>query len=120
MTVLIVDDDADQLNLRSMVLAKSGFETLQALDKASAKALAALHHPQAAVIDLRLPTESEGLELLRSLKLGDSAIRLLVLTGASADAVRHTPEANIIADVLTKPASARELIAHLRRYERNA
>jgi two-component system, OmpR family, KDP operon response regulator KdpE len=119
MTVLIVDDDPDQLNLRGMVLSQNGFETLQALDKASAKTLAALHRPEAAVVDLRLPTERDGFELLRALKLGDSGIRLLVLTGASAEAVRHTPEANLIDDVLTKPASVRELIEHLRRYQRN-
>ena len=89
MTVLIVDDDADQLNLRSMVLAKNGFETLQALDKASAKKLAALHHPEAAVVDLRLPTESEGLELLRALKLGDSAIRFSCLR-------EHPPRLSVI------------------------
>lgn len=120
MTILIVDDDPDQLSLRSMVLAESGFETVQALDTASAKALAAEHRPQVAVVDLRLPSESDGLELLRALKLGDSAIRLLVLTGASPERLLRSPEASLVDDVFTKPASIRELIKRLQTYQREA
>ena len=33
MRVLLADDDRDQLSLRSMLVARSGFDTLEAMEK---------------------------------------------------------------------------------------
>ena len=94
MTILIVDDDPEQLNLRSMVLAQSGFETVLAGDAAEAKELAMRHRPHAAVVDLRLPRVSDGLELLRSLRLEHTGMKLIVLTGCSRESVMNTAESS--------------------------
>jgi CheY-like chemotaxis protein len=68
MKVLVADDDPDQLSLRSMLLERSGFQTMGAADPVSAAELAASQKPECAVIDLRLPTEERGLWLISELK----------------------------------------------------
>jgi two-component system, OmpR family, response regulator len=117
MTILIVDDDNDQRSLRSMLLAQNGFAPLEAGDKGSARRLAQDHKPEAAVLDLRLPTVEDGRELIRDLKAAHSAMRIVVLTGAERLVVEQMPEMLLIDELMIKPASTAELIRTLRSYE---
>ncbi len=67
-TVLVVEDDPDQLIIRCMLLTHHGFETRRAGDSETAIRLASEEQPEIAVIDLRLPTEEMGLSLIRELR----------------------------------------------------
>ncbi len=113
MRVLLADDDCDQLQLRSMLLARSGFETLEAPDLSSALKLAAEQKPQCAVVDLRLPTEDIGLRLIRELKDLDAGIHLFVLTGADPEKFALRPERRLVDQVIVKGSSWSYLLRQL-------
>src|SRR4051812_13145007 len=104
MKVLLADDDRDQLALRSMLLERSGFETILAFDGASATELAAAQKPECAVVDLRLPTEELGLQLIRELKSLDPAIHIIVITGGNPGRVARQPVADLIEGIVQKGA----------------
>lgn len=82
--VLLVDDDLDQLSIRSMLLASHGLDPCVAQDSVSALQMATREAFACAVVDLRLPTEAEGRTLIQGLKALDPKIRILVLTGQAA------------------------------------
>lgn len=114
MKVLLADDDRDQLALRSLLLERSGFETIRASDWVSAAELAAAEKPECAVIDLRLPTEELGLELISELKRLDPAIRIVVITGGNPERVARQPVAKLIEEIVLKGASSGLLIRKLK------
>ena len=113
MRVLLADDDRDQLTLRSMLLARSGFETIEAVDRPSAVELAAAEKPDCAVIDLRFPTEENGLRLIRELKDLNSSIHLFVLTGGDPDRFSERPESKLVDQVIVKGSSSAYLVEEL-------
>jgi DNA-binding response OmpR family regulator len=114
MKILLVDDDADQREIRALLLTQAGFDTIEAGTPSSAKAIATTERPNAAVIDLRLPTIDHGLALIRDLKVLDPTMRLIVLTGARADVLKTRPERHLVDRLLVKPASTGALIEMLR------
>lgn len=114
MKVLVIDDDRDQCQLRSQLLARHGFETVEACDRATAQKLAVEHKPQFVVLDLGLPTLEEGLALIRDLRSFDDEVHLVVLTGHQRKVFESRPEAGLVNDVLTKPTSTAKLIRTLR------
>ncbi|HEY7304588.1 MAG TPA: response regulator [Bryobacteraceae bacterium] len=114
MRILLADDDRDQLALRSLLLVRSGFETLEAADRNSAMELAASQKPECAVIDLRFPTEEIGLRLIRELKDLNSSMHLFVLTGGDPDRFSRRPERKLVDCVIVKGSSSAYLVEELR------
>jgi len=114
MRILLADDDRDQLTVRSMLLERSGFETLEAMDRNSAVEIAAAQKPECAVIDLRFPTEEIGLRLIRELKDIDSNMHLFVLTGGDPDLFARHPERKLVDQVIVKGSSFSSLLRRLR------
>ncbi|HZU28408.1 MAG TPA: response regulator [Bryobacteraceae bacterium] len=100
--VLVVEDDAQQLGMRCMVLRAAGHEVTAAQSPAAAIDSFRDHRPDIVVMDLRLPRISDGEDLLRG--LGPDA-RVLVLTGAAL----QTPPLGA-ARVLKKPCSSQVLL----------
>jgi hypothetical protein len=117
MRVLLADDDQDQLHLRAMLLARAGFEIIEATDSASAVKAAKEQKPQCAVVDLRLPTQVLGLALIRALKDLDAAIRVIVLTGSDPGNLNALPEKILIDEVVVKGAASAHLVAKLRGFD---
>jgi two-component system, response regulator RegA len=114
MKVLLVDDDQDQITVRSLLLERHGFPTAFAADRISALQLAETHKPDCAIVDLRLPTEEAGLRLIRELKGLDAGIRIIVLTGANPRCLDTQPEARLVDRVLLKPSSSAVMVEHLK------
>ena len=113
MKVLVAEDDPDQLSLRCMLLGRSGFDTLPAIDALTAIGLAAEHKPPCAVVDLRLPTPERGLQLIRDLKALDPAMHVFVLTGGDGRRLVQGVERELIDGVLTKGSGSAVLIQKL-------
>lgn len=111
--VLVADDDRDQLDLRSLLLRKNGFETIAASETESALRKAKAHRPDCAIVDLRFPTEACGMELIRNLKALDARMHVFVLTGSDASSIAGCREYELIDQVLVKGSSSRELIERL-------
>ena len=113
MKVLLADDDQDQLDLRRMVLSKSGYDTIAVTSAAAALEQAKIQHPQCAVIDLKIPTEAIGLGLIRALKAFDAAMRVFVLTGGDPKRIDGLPEKQLVEEVIVKGSSTAYLMKKL-------
>jgi DNA-binding response OmpR family regulator len=118
MKVLVAEDDQDQLELRSLLLAQSGFEAIPARDSAAALRAAAAQKPDCAVVDLRFPAEEHGLRLIRELKRMNAAIRIIVLTGMDAARLARLPENALVDEVIVKGSSSGRLVEIIRAWER--
>ena len=114
MKILVVDDDHDQRQLRSQLLARHDFEALQAADAKTAKALLLEHRPAVVLLDLSLPTLDDGLALIRELRSMDEEVRLIVFTGCFRSSFENRPEAKLVNDFLVKPLSTVTLVRTLR------
>ena len=62
--ILIVDDEADILELLELTLARMGMEVERAMDISNAKHMLEIHHFDLCLTDMRLP-DGEGLELVQ-------------------------------------------------------
>ena len=82
-TVLLVEDDPDQLDLRRLILEAAGHIVLPA--KSSREALAHKATAQVAVLDLRIPKLEDGLNLIQQLQERTPAMKLIVLSGWTRD-----------------------------------
>jgi DNA-binding response OmpR family regulator len=98
-TVLLVEDDPDQLHIRQLVFERSGYTVRTAQNANDALALAA--GCDVVLMDLRLPQLEDGLRLIQSLQ---GSARIIVLTGDISDR-----ELNVDLQ-LRKPCSSRVLL----------
>lgn len=75
--ILIVDDEADVLDLLGLVFAREGFETLLASDGKMALTLAYNHQPDMILLDVMMPG-MDGWQVLRALKAEQRTSRIPV------------------------------------------
>ena len=113
MMVLLADDDEDQLAVRGALLRQSGFQTAEAVDVETALRLAETEMPACALIDLCLPTEQDGLYLIREIKQRYPAMLVFVLTGRTVDG-NGAPELQCVDGIFVKGSAIREVISRLR------
>jgi len=113
MRILLADDDKDQLELRSLLLTQSGYETIAVTTTAAALLAAEKQRPHCAVVDLKLPTEAMGLGLIRALKALDAAMCIFVLTGSDPRRIDALPEKNLVEEVIVKGSSTAYLMKKL-------
>ncbi|MEO8026460.1 MAG: response regulator [Bryobacteraceae bacterium] len=111
--VLLIDDDADQLDLRKLILEHHGHTILSAATPAVAESLFREDPPDAVVMDLRLPEAADGLRLIRQFR-GSPAFRgrLFVPSGFPTD-LAGTAEEALVDAVLAKPFRSENLVALL-------
>src|SRR3984893_11142846 len=99
-TVLIVDDEPA---LVRVVSAGDGDEALRAFRQ---------HHPDLVILDLTLPT-IDGLDVARSLRR-DGDVPIIMLTARTDETDRVAGLELGADDYVTKPFSAREVVARVR------
>lgn len=116
MRILVVDDDMNNLESISLVLRDMGHEPVPMQDPAAALELATHHFHPLVITDLRMPGLT-GLELLARIKEHPATQRadVVLVTGhgdmeTAIEALRRGAY-----DFLTKPISARELVAVVER-----
>ena len=109
--VLVVDDEHQILRALRVILREGGFEALAAVTGEEALDLAALKHPDAAIIDLLLP-DMDGVELCRRLREW-TQIPLIVLSAVGDEDAKVRALAAGADDYVTKPFGPRELVARL-------
>ena len=113
MKVLLVDDDADQLLLRSLIVESIGCRSLTAETVEAGIELATIQRPECAVVDLRLPTVECGVQLLRKLKALDPDIQLILLPGSAETQWRDLLETGLVNEVIVKGTSTSVLVKKL-------
>jgi DNA-binding response OmpR family regulator len=119
--ILVVEDDADVAELIRVTLEDDGLPVTVVAD--GERALAALGQapPALVVLDLMLPGIS-GLEVCRRLRADADTARLpiVIVTAKASEADRVVGLELGADDYLTKPFSARELVARIRAVLRRA
>jgi CheY-like chemotaxis protein len=114
--ILLVDDDADTLEMYEVGLAAAGFKTLATRDGASVAAQVDTVRPDAIVTDLQLHGTSgwEVMQAVRQQSRGP-AIPVILLTGYSSPDVDRQARELGCAAVVTKPCIPDDLATVLRR-----
>ena len=102
--VLLVDDDASQLEIRRMIFEHAGHEVRVASSPEEAVGCAASFLPEVAITDLRMPRVEDGIALVRRLAV---SMRVMVLSGTGVDAASLVGAERIF----TKPCRMADLLA---------
>ncbi len=121
-TILVVDDEANIIELAKMYLQNEGYVVESARDGREALTKIKSLQPALVVLDLMLP-EVDGWEVCRQVR-ADSDVPIIMLTARSDDVDKIVGLELGADDYLTKPFNPRELVARvravLRRYEKSA
>jgi len=107
--VLLVDDDADLLQLLSIRLKGAGYRVTAVASAEAALAHLAIRRPQLVLSDVRLPGQ-DGLALFDAIRARHAALPVILLTahGTIPDAVEAT--ARGVYTYLTKPFDGKALL----------
>jgi two-component system KDP operon response regulator KdpE len=109
--VLVCDDEIQILRALRVVLKDAGFEVTATATAEEALDTAAVHPPQAAIIDLVLP-DGDGVDVCRRLReWSDMPILVLSAVGEETEKIRALNAG--ADDYVTKPFSPGELVARL-------
>ncbi len=118
--ILIVDDEKDMRWLLTDILKKEGYTVYEAEDCKEAMAFLKKNSPPDLVLlDLRIPGEMDGMDLLRKIKETQSEIQVVILTaygniGSAVEAIKLGAY-----DYLTKPFENEGLRLTMRRVLEN-
>lgn len=118
-SVLIVDDELDNLTLALAILEDHGLELATARDGWEGLAIAARLRPDLILLDIRMPG-LHGFEVCRRLKAGPSTQEIPVIFLSALDQIEDKAQGFAAGgvDYVTKPFDARELLlrvtTHLR------
>ena len=112
-TILIVDDEPDLREVLEEYFVAQGYVALNAESAAAARALAAQHPVDLALVDIHMPGE-DGLSLARYLRERYASIAIVMLTSAGAVIDRIVGLEIGADDYVAKPFDPRELLARVK------
>ncbi len=118
--ILIVDDEPSILRTLRFSLEPQGFHVEEAANGTEALEVAKRFRPQLIILDLGLP-DLDGLEVLKAFRIWTS-VPVIVLTANDDEQTKVTLLEMGADDYVTKPFSARELLARMNvalRHHRN-
>jgi len=120
-TILIVDDEANIVELARMYLEQEGFRVESAADGATALEMIAHQPPAVLILDLMLP-EVDGWEVCRRVRAGTAApdLPIIMLTARDDDVDKIVGLELGADDYVTKPFNPRELVARVKALLRRA
>jgi two-component system, OmpR family, KDP operon response regulator KdpE len=116
--ILVCDDEPQILRALRVILRDAGFEAVTAATGEEALDLAAVHPPEAAILDLMLP-DVDGVEVTRRLREW-TQMPILVLSAVGEEDRKVEALAAGADDYVTKPFGPRELVARLEAVLRRA
>ncbi len=114
-TILVVDDHSDIRRLLSITLGKE-YQILEAEDGVTALDLVRRHHPKVVMLDVMMPGEMDGLQVLDAIK-ADSQTRetLVAMITARGQAADHDEGRRRGADAyFIKPFSPLQVVSWVR------
>lgn len=113
--ILVVEDDDAIRDMIVFNLKRSGYEVIEAGDCQTARVRIADHRPDLILLDWMLP-DTSGVEFARSLNRDEltCSIPVMMLTARSTEDDKVRGLDSGVDDYITKPFSARELLARMR------
>ena len=123
--ILIVEDDDDQLTLRTILLEGHGFSCATAATVVAAKRAFSADAsdggppegglPECVLMDLRLPAESDGVQFIQWLDSLPRPPAIVILTGSRIARLRTRAALKKVAAFLEKGSPTCDLLATLKR-----
>jgi CheY-like chemotaxis protein len=114
--ILLVDDEADMVNVMSFRLKKAGYEVVTAETGAQALEKANTESPDLILLDINLP-DIAGFEVCSRLKSGAATKQIpVIFVSASVDSVKSVTEKCGAQDFIVKPYEPQELISKIGSY----
>jgi two-component system KDP operon response regulator KdpE len=111
--ILVVDDEPRVVRLVSEVLKAMGYDVIAASSGESGIEMVALEQPDLVLLDIRLTHNLDGYEVCRRIReFSDVAVIMLTAKAQESDVLRGFDVG--ADDYLTKPFSAKELVARVR------
>jgi two-component system alkaline phosphatase synthesis response regulator PhoP len=110
--ILVVDDEANIVNLVSAYLRKEGYEVYEAKDGPSGLKAARAYKPDLIILDIMLPG-MDGLEVLQVLRR-ESDVYIILLTARGEEMDKVIGLSVGADDYVSKPFSPRELVARVK------
>ena len=111
--IVVIEDDHNISDLVAMYLRRDGFRVLQADDAERGLATIDREKPRLVVVDIGLPGELDGLDVCRNLAARTPAVPALILSARDDEVDRILGLELGADDYVTKPFSARELVARV-------
>jgi len=111
--IVVVEDDHNISDLVALYLRRDGFRVLQADDAEQGLAVIDREQPRLVVVDIGLPGELDGLDVCRNLAARSPAVPALILSARDDEVDRILGLELGADDYMTKPFSARELVARV-------
>jgi len=114
-TILLVEDEPSVRRLVHRVLSQRGYEVLSARSGAEALSLVAEHTEPIALLltDVVLPG-MDGCELARSLLAAQPSLKVIYMSGYTAEAVLHLGPSEQQATLIEKPFAVADLLQQIR------
>ena len=109
-TIAIIEDDPDIADLLNSYMRKEGYRSLIAQDMQRARELIATQNPRIILLDLGLPGDGDGLDILKEVR-AQSDIAVIVITARDTELDRIIGLELGADDYVTKPFSPREVVA---------
>jgi len=107
--ILVVEDDAIQLDIRKQILEHAGHQVVAAQD--ASEALERWQGCPLVVMDLRIPESKDGLRLIHEIA---GRARIIVLSGGQMDPALPVDE------FLTKPCPSKRLLDSIEKWTTSA
>lgn len=112
--ILVVEDDADQREIRRLILERSGHTVAAAASSSDALAHVEAHDADCVLMDLRLPRPADGLRLIEDIRARDQRLPVVVLSGWPED-LEQSPLASRVSATLKKPVETDRLLRTINR-----
>lgn len=116
-TVLIVEDDSDNMDIYTTVLEFAGYRVIQSTDGVSAVHTAVSELPDLILMDIAMP-RMDGLEATRTMRRNPSlaSVPIVALTAFALEGDRERVMEAGCSAYLTKPAEPRAVVAEVKRW----
>ncbi len=111
-SVLLVDDEPQIVEILDRYLSDEGFVVHKAYDGPAALRIAAAEKPQLVLLDLKMPGMS-GYDVFKEIR-ADSTVPIIMLTSRSEEVDRVVGLELGADDYITKPFSPREVVARIK------